>query len=630
MKISMPVYRDKILGAWLGKSAGGIIGSKQENNKNMLHYSFENVFPDVFPPNDDFDLQVLWLYEILEKKGVNFDSYDLAQEFCKRNICWANEYRVAINNIDRALWPPLSGMFDNEYFNASMGCPIRSEVWALIAPANPRLAMRFAGMDGVIDHGNESVEGEKFLAGLEADAFAITDIRTLIERAMARIDSSTALYACIDSVLHLAESGLSYEEIRNELVRRFGSCDASYSVINLGFMMLALLLGKGDFEKTLLLAVNCGFDTDCTAATVGAVIGIIKGYNALPAIWRERIGSTFTAATVNVDQSRNTYAEVAELTAMVGLQIWRDGLNKEIEFEGQEGIVTNIPFLRRETAVTVTYLTTPVVFPGQECKFKILIDLAEANMRGELTLKLPDTLQTERTHFRIDAEAGNEIEVSVRLCNHIEYIPEKNVIETVYNSDSELISRRVGVIGASPYKIYGPFFDQYDSEKYDHNIYGELMQRDEKGILDIYAMFNGFVNIRKPYIDENFENLDELPYTILYSGKHMLELEDNIGYRGPCCLYVVRDLYVENEETAYLLIGNNAPYKMWLNGDLIEYCDVHIHYMMQNRQAVLHLKKGKNRLIFKVIRTDTFKFSTFLSKLEYGFGGVYVDVKSKL
>ena len=630
MKISMPVYRDKILGAWLGKSAGGIIGAKQENNKNMLHYSFENVFPDVFPPNDDFDLQVLWLFEILEKKGVNFDSYDLAQTFCRKNICWANEYRVAINNIDRALWPPLCGLFDNEYFNASMGCPIRSEVWALIAPANPRLAMRFAGMDGVIDHGNESGEGEKFLAGLEADAFAVEDIRALIERGMARIDPKTALYACVGTVLRLTESGLAYKEIRKELVRRFGSCDASYSVINLGFMMLALLLGEGDFEKTLLLAVNCGFDTDCTAATVGAVIGIIKGYNALPAMWRERIGDTFTAGTVNVDRARNTYAEVADLTARVGLQIWRDGLNDEIEFEEQDGLLTHIPPLQRESAIKVQYLTSPVVSPGKDCKLKITVNPLKMAEQGELTLRLPDTLQTEQTRFLFGEKTGSEIEISVRLRDHIEYLPEKNVIEIMYRNESGTIVRRAGIIGASLYKLYGPFFDQYDSEKYDHNIYGELMQRDENGVLDIYAMFNGFVNVHKPYIDESFKNLDELPCTALYSGRHMLELEENIGYRGPCCLYIVRDLYVEDEETVYLLIGNNAPYKIWFNGELIEQCDAHIHYMMQNKLAVLHLKEGKNRLIFKVIRTDTFKFSAFLSKLEYGAGSVYVDVKSKL
>ena len=41
-------------------------------------------------------------------------------------------------------------------------------------------------------------------------------------------------------------------------------------------MIMALLLGKGDFGKTICLAVNCGQDADCTGATVGAIFGIIN------------------------------------------------------------------------------------------------------------------------------------------------------------------------------------------------------------------------------------------------------------------------------------------------------------------------------------------------------------------
>ncbi len=59
--ISYNSYLDKVYGAWAGKCAGGIIGAAQENNKNVLHYTFENVFPDKIPPNDDFDPQILFL-----------------------------------------------------------------------------------------------------------------------------------------------------------------------------------------------------------------------------------------------------------------------------------------------------------------------------------------------------------------------------------------------------------------------------------------------------------------------------------------------------------------------------------------------------------------------------------------
>ena len=62
-------YYDKVLGGWLGKCIGGACGALSENNKNILHYTIENVFPEVIPPNDDLDLQILWLQEGLERKA---------------------------------------------------------------------------------------------------------------------------------------------------------------------------------------------------------------------------------------------------------------------------------------------------------------------------------------------------------------------------------------------------------------------------------------------------------------------------------------------------------------------------------------------------------------------------------
>jgi len=48
--------------------------------------------------------------------------------------------------------------------------------------------------------------------------------------------------------------------------------------------------GEGDFSTSILLAVNGGYDTGCTAATVGATLGVILGTEGIPARWSEPIG----------------------------------------------------------------------------------------------------------------------------------------------------------------------------------------------------------------------------------------------------------------------------------------------------------------------------------------------------
>ena len=54
-------YYDKILGCWLGKCLGGNIGQAYEGMKQRMPIKFTREFVEKAIPNDDLDLQILWL-----------------------------------------------------------------------------------------------------------------------------------------------------------------------------------------------------------------------------------------------------------------------------------------------------------------------------------------------------------------------------------------------------------------------------------------------------------------------------------------------------------------------------------------------------------------------------------------
>ena len=57
---------------------------------------------------------------------------------------------------------------------------------------------------------------------------------------------------------------------------------------------MAFLYGGGDFKRTVGIAVAAGFDCDNQAATLGGVIGVMHGANAIPYELTHRIlGTTF-------------------------------------------------------------------------------------------------------------------------------------------------------------------------------------------------------------------------------------------------------------------------------------------------------------------------------------------------
>ena len=76
----------------------------------------------------------------------------------------------------------------------------------------------------------------------------------------------------------------------------------------------ALIYGGGDYTRSIGLAVQTGFDTDCNGATVGSVLGMRNGFAALPSEWYEPIGdklatSIFGVGTVKLsDMAKKTLA----------------------------------------------------------------------------------------------------------------------------------------------------------------------------------------------------------------------------------------------------------------------------------------------------------------------------------
>ena len=169
-QLTYSVYLDKVYGAWLGKGVGGTLGGPYEGRKQLFDYKFDSRAVQVMLPNDDLDLQVLWL-DVLERVGIDFTSEDLADNFLTRCPYSPGEYAYFKKNYARGIRPPVSGAFNNRYYINGMGCPIRSEIWACVAPGNPQLAAALAAKDGVLDHAGDSVYAEQYLAAMEASAF---------------------------------------------------------------------------------------------------------------------------------------------------------------------------------------------------------------------------------------------------------------------------------------------------------------------------------------------------------------------------------------------------------------------------------------------------------------------------
>jgi len=296
-------YRDKVYACWLGKTIGGTLGAPHECKPYALNLTYYTPVPDAPLPNDDLDFQLVWL-RMLEEHGPAVSLPRLAEYWRRYLIAWPpGEYGFCARNLQRGLLPPVSGWFENDWVD-EMGSPIRSEIWACMAPANPQRAAALAWMDSALDHsGGEGMYGEMFWAAVQSAAFVLDDPLELIRIGLAMIPPSCRVARAIREVLftwqHPGNWG-GWGDARHHVIREYGSQHPCHAVQNIAFTVIGLLYGT-DFSSRLLNAVNCGFDTDCTGATLGALLGIMQGTAGIPAHWQAPIGTSIVLCSATVD-----------------------------------------------------------------------------------------------------------------------------------------------------------------------------------------------------------------------------------------------------------------------------------------------------------------------------------------
>ncbi|QDP95375.1 ADP-ribosylglycohydrolase family protein [Microlunatus elymi] len=286
-------YYDRVYGCWQGKNAGGTLGTPLEKAFGEDEPFDVWWYPELAEgglPNDDLEMQLAWL-KAAEEVGPGLTARDMTGYWLDHIGYNFDEYGLSKGNLRLGLEPPISGSHNN-WFVDCMGSPIRSEIWACIAPGAPRVAARLAIQDAICDHaGGEGVNGEVFNAAVESSAFVVQDPVTLINIGLSYIPADSASARAVRAVLDAHRAGLDWKAAREAVRQATPHYVAQYSPINLGFQVIGLLYGT-DFGDGMCKTVNCGYDTDSSGAAIGSYLGILHGSSRLPARWVEPLGDT--------------------------------------------------------------------------------------------------------------------------------------------------------------------------------------------------------------------------------------------------------------------------------------------------------------------------------------------------
>ncbi len=439
--------RDKIHACFIGKNIGGTMGAPYEGSRAIHDIKGYATPPGRPLPNDDLDLQLVWLRAIAEH-GRDIDSKILGEYWTNFVGPHWNEYGNCKANMRAGLIPPLSGSVNNDDWKHSNGAWIRTEIWACTNPGLPDRAIRYAFEDASVDHGfAEGTTSAIFIAAIESAAFVIGDIRTLINIGLSKIPEDCRVARSVNLVLDSYDRGEDWVTARNRVVEDSADLGWFQAPANVAFVVLGLLYGEGDFKKSMILAINCGDDTDCTGATLGSILGIIGGTSAIPDDWREYIGDEIVTVAVVRGTGCFLPATSSALTdAIMRLIPVMTCPTLELLHAGEEYITVtdaeddfscvsaesfcgrdfvNEMFSRSEFSFTVSspfmpvlveYEKAPVITAGESLKFRVTVlpntgDYFDMKDNFELHFHLPDGWRVEgrRTLFGNGWNGGKSV-----------------------------------------------------------------------------------------------------------------------------------------------------------------------------------------------------------------------------
>ena len=320
LTLTVESYRDRIMGGWLGKSVGVTLGTSMRGQLVPGRFNYYSPVPGQPAASPAIDFPVIWL-AALEQSGPDLLPEDLAAAWLEHLDYNQDEFGYAALNLRRGLPPPSSGAHAN-WFKTSMGCVMRADLWAMVAPGNPQAAAAYAYHDSKLDHSEDGIWAAMFLAAVGSAAFFLNDPLTLLTIGLAMIPRTCRTARGIKAALAAVQRGAAWLEARESVQHEVGNKNWSDAAQNMGFFTIGLFYGNRDFGSSMCAATNCGYDAEATGGALGAVLGIQRGGSGLPENWTRPIGElVIPGVGVRSVAAPQTITELAERTAVVGRRI---------------------------------------------------------------------------------------------------------------------------------------------------------------------------------------------------------------------------------------------------------------------------------------------------------------------
>jgi ADP-ribosylglycohydrolase len=331
---------DRLLGAWLGRAAGCLLGKPVEKISRAgiraiaqstgnwpLHTYFteQGLDPEIaarypwnrrsrptslveningMPEDDDLNFPLIAL-GLLETVGLDFTVDDVAQSWLA-NLPGGRVFtaeRIVYRNLLAGYEPDVAGAFGNP-FSDWIGAQIRTDVYGWANPGRPDVAAGLAYRDAWLSHRRNGLYGAMFVAAASSAAIVSTDVGTVLDAGLSAVPRGSRYARAIEFGASLGAGTLDDEAALDALHDEYGHIHWVHVLNNAALLAFALVRSGGDFARAIALAVEGGWDTDSVGATAGAITGALTGAAGLPAEWIRPLDNRLATSIPGMDGAR--------------------------------------------------------------------------------------------------------------------------------------------------------------------------------------------------------------------------------------------------------------------------------------------------------------------------------------
>ncbi|MBK7215030.1 MAG: ADP-ribosylglycohydrolase family protein [Bacteroidales bacterium] len=319
--ISADQLRDKIAGGWAGKMIGVTYGAPTEFRALQKLY----LDPITWTPadirgsmwQDDIYVQLTFLMA-MDQFGMDAPVKNLQEMLAKAGYpLWCANMQARKNYFD-GIYPPESGNPEYSYRADDIDFQIEADYIGFMNPGMPQNVVDMCWKIGHIMNYGDGVYGGIFIDAMYSAAYFENDIMTVINKGLEALPPGSDYARIVRDVIRLHKHYPNdWKGAWAELDTKWGDVDISgagspFNIdakLNGAYIVMGLLYGNGDIDKTLEISTRCGQDSDCNPSNAMAVLGVIKGFSNLPAEMQNGVRHMGDSLFINTTYSFNSAVE---------------------------------------------------------------------------------------------------------------------------------------------------------------------------------------------------------------------------------------------------------------------------------------------------------------------------------